>query len=1081
MLSVDFLSPTAGSAVQSRRPSVSFAGSTAVPPPADLTAALEAEVQSLQARVRTITDQKNREIGEWERRCHQAEALCAQKDRDTAEIQAQHAVELSKIRVAHVADIGVLKEQLRLEADKASMAAAAQNAEHLIHVEHVRRQMQIEQQAITDKMEQLKLELKRWQSAEDEKNSVIEAMKTAREADEQKLHLLEAQLQAAERAGNEIKSFGTKQNVKYDEQVTSLQSRITVLKTNVQQLYDTRLELEKKLIQLGKSSTALQAQLHEKTQLAANQENTIADLQARVAELETTVDEKTTEVGTLSQDLAEVRTTATMAAETIRTLQDELAREKEYAEGQRTTLLFEWELKLSDSEQTRDKIIKTETYRVEKETAERWEKRCADIERQLAIQMEHRKAAFELLTTEKESEYAQKLKTYELKLDADFAARLQVFEEAVQKGEKNRFIELLQQRLDMQTKESHDVETRWQRAMNELTQKLKECLLRNDELQNLLNETTARLREERTKADDETNDRIRLAEHHIKLKAQLDTELKDKEMRDAALAHREKMDAELFAQRTEFEEQIERLKGTISELHLKLGVAEGVMETLSKDHTPELLQQRKELEINALKAEHQLEIDAMTEAHGKEIEQLRESLHEQHVHTMGSNIEKIRKKHKQAVEEDSRIYRDETKLMKERHDFELKTLRSEAATRVRDLSKELELTKMAHEVELRLVRKTLDQEKREMQSQISYLEDQATRAEQQSLVFKQEGLLFEAAFEKRMLEFSDELRVKFSAEALDKIRASAVAFAEELNAKLVAQQQVFNEQLEVLKNDHWRVRSQLEDRVDELNATLLAAEQRYLNRDSRPEDLALITNMRARLVELEDQMCKASGDLSHMSRELQNREDVFQRMFTQATTYTSAERHIGPPPKPSLVTTAKIDHSQETLPVTITIDPKSQRSTLGIFGSSAVPPPKDPEAITGVRVRSFSISGAGQPSPMSSRRSTLAGDLATTTVRSRRGSGPVPPKQSWLLATDTKAAAEQAAAAANSVSAIQRPSTPPAPSAERPMSPARLLDPLPLIAFGSPRTDARAAVGPPIPSPVKEIASPQRQPPPVNN
>ncbi|CAF1370121.1 unnamed protein product, partial [Didymodactylos carnosus] len=99
----------------------------------------------------------------------------------------------------------------------------------------------------------------------------------------------------------------------------------------------------------------------------------------------------------------------------------------------------------------------------------------------------------------------------------------------------------------------------------------------------------------------------------------------------------------------------------------------------------------------------------------------------------------------------------------------------------------------------------------------------------------------------------------------------------ELNSKHTNDQQL-------LIQEFTKAHEMLKAKVNELQIQLDQAEQRYRNRESRPEDLELIANLHQTIVSYQDQLKKIHEEKKHLKMELVNRETNFNKVFSNAST-----------------------------------------------------------------------------------------------------------------------------------------------------------------------------------------------------
>ena len=89
-------------------------------------------------------------------------------------------------------------------------------------------------------------------------------------------------------------------------------------------------------------------------------------------------------------------------------------------------------------------------------------------------------------------------------------------------------------------------------------------------------------------------------------------------------------------------------------------------------------------------------------------------------------------------------------------------------------------------------------------------------------------------------------------------------------------------EVKMLKDDFQEERDELEEQKREILADLQALEEKYLNRDSRPEDLVRIAELETEMVDKDALVAKTREEMLYFKREMLNREDNYNSKFSAA-------------------------------------------------------------------------------------------------------------------------------------------------------------------------------------------------------
>jgi len=91
-----------------------------------------------------------------------------------------------------------------------------------------------------------------------------------------------------------------------------------------------------------------------------------------------------------------------------------------------------------------------------------------------------------------------------------------------------------------------------------------------------------------------------------------------------------------------------------------------------------------------------------------------------------------------------------------------------------------------------------------------------------------------------------------------------------------------NTDVNILKQEHLEVRGQYEDRLQDVLGQYKSLEQRYLNRESREEDIDRIRSLEQEMVEKDELVARTKEEMMYFKREMLNREENYNQKFGQS-------------------------------------------------------------------------------------------------------------------------------------------------------------------------------------------------------
>lgn len=88
-----------------------------------------------------------------------------------------------------------------------------------------------------------------------------------------------------------------------------------------------------------------------------------------------------------------------------------------------------------------------------------------------------------------------------------------------------------------------------------------------------------------------------------------------------------------------------------------------------------------------------------------------------------------------------------------------------------------------------------------------------------------------------------------------------------------------NEDIRILKQEHSEIRNAYDNKIEELQMEYKALEERWLRRESRPEDLQRISMLENEMKEKDALVVKTREEMMYFKREMLNREENYNKKF----------------------------------------------------------------------------------------------------------------------------------------------------------------------------------------------------------
>ncbi|XP_078398311.1 protein FAM184A isoform X5 [Cetorhinus maximus] len=289
--------------------------------------------------------------------------------------------------------------------------------------------------------------------------------------------------------------------------------------------------------------------------------------------------------------------------------------------------------------------------------------------------------------------------------------------------------------------------------------------------------------------------------------------------------------------------------------------------------------------LASLEDAHRIAFRNMEESKDCECKQLEECLNQQHMEDLQAqkdaeriNLEALQKEAKQQLQDLRTELQDEGKLL-------LASLRSDLNYQH---SIAMDQLRQNHQQEMAAVRMELDraielhrQQKKELLSRVSALQEEVRHREQHMKELDVENLSMHDNLSTltKELEYKGNEVLKIRSEVNQKIRT----YEQEMIKK---QEKMINEmtaahirETQCMLADFNKAQELLKDKISSLEILVEEAEEKYNSRESRPEDLQLITELKEMITERDQLTKKLMDDKKFYQLELVNRETNFNKVF----------------------------------------------------------------------------------------------------------------------------------------------------------------------------------------------------------
>ncbi|KAL5022301.1 hypothetical protein ScPMuIL_001456 [Solemya velum] len=360
-------------------------------------------------------------------------------------------------------------------------------------------------------------------------------------------------------------------------------------------------------------------------------------------------------------------------------------------------------------------------------------------------------------------------------------------------------------------------------------------------------------------------------------------------------------DDEMVAAKASWQSKIDDFLSQISILKASIQNKESTSSKEMEEFRNQTEEERRRLEKELLNAanEYALKIQTMEAAQTEKVKKMKEHYEQQ----IAELENQMKTKHMEDLQSHLTAHKVAMENLKHeeksRHLFELETLKAEHRNDQEDLrndlyqrhSSELKHLNNAHDSQMNAARMELDRAV-EISKQKDY--DHSMRVEElQGEVTHRERHITNLRSEVSQLQNSiDQLTrdLEMRGNEIQKIKMEATIQIRQREEQLERSHET---DLDNLKADHLRetqhlvtqfnqAQEMLKDKISSLQILLEEAEEKYLNRDSRPEDLELIEQLRDSVLEREAKVKQLIDEKRFYQLELVNRETNFNKVFNTA-------------------------------------------------------------------------------------------------------------------------------------------------------------------------------------------------------
>lgn len=423
------------------------------------------------------------------------------------------------------------------------------------------------------------------------------------------------------------------------------------------------------------------------------------------------------------------------------------------------------------------------------------------------------------------------------------------------------------------------------------------------------------------------------------------SQTKDQEMSNARESWQRKVEDLL--------EQISLLKQS---LEMQLSQSQSSLQQLQAQFSQE--REHLRLQLDELQTEHQRRQHRLQETHCCALQDLEHTrqrdlkeLEERLRHHHHAELQSLREAHRQSIE-----------TLKQQSEQELQTLRfeleDEGKAMLASLRSELnhihasaiEHMRQTHQQESTAAKKELEKtlennriQERELLGRISELQEEVSRRKNHiaQLDHQIHTLNENISSLTKELELKGKEVLKIRSEANQQIRVHEQELLKRHERELAELSAAHSRDTQNMLSDFNKAQEVLKDKISALQILLEGSEEKFRNRESRPEDLQIIAELKDMVSERESLVKKLVDDKKFYQLELVNRETNFNKVFNASPNVGVINPLIKQKRKNEKTSTSRLSSSSNIWGL--------EAAGLGMAGTGSGPPPQQapPQAQTG--------------------------------------------------------------------------------------------------------------------------------------
>ncbi|KAJ7390367.1 hypothetical protein OS493_025618 [Desmophyllum pertusum] len=654
-----------------------------------------------------------------------------------------------------------------------------------------------------------------------------------------------------------------------DTTIKDLKTSITSLQSKLNKLESEHDDLGKKFSSRTVQSDSEVKRLQQEIEKLSREK---ADLESKYnAELKRATEQSSSKESSLRKELEEV--TAKLKRDHSKELEETKSKLGNDHNSRMKTLQQEFQEKLSKQE--RDLLEKSEQelerLRVEKnDVIAQYENHCSDLKNKLK-------------SSEEEAERLEKLVHDSEKGLGSASSHIDSLKKALSQTKE----ELQKTKNDLK-----EAESKYTKAMDDM---YKLQALHDKALKNGAIDLNARLESLTNELDTKWSERLR--DECSKLRSQLNEQ--HREENRVSLEELTKMkDFQRDELRAELQSKIDALKKTIVEARSDLEKANRSATTAELDLRKDLDMQRRHMEeeMAALSLQHSKRLEELIEQHKEELRKL-EGLKDEEIKERESQLQKSHRDEITSQLQANKLMIDAVKSQAEQkrakdieemtiqHENDQENMRSELLRvqqeEMQRLHREFEVQLAAMKLQLQRTNELHSRDETEHQSQIEELKEEIEQRQYQIKELDEEiGQAKNNVGElQRELQAKGQEILSVRREANSQIRKREEDLAKAHQKEVDSVTAHHLRETQALLTEFNRAKELLSDKISALQLMLEEAEDKYRSRQSRPEDLEIIEQLKRALVERELDMKKLVDEKRYFQLELLNRETNFNKVF----------------------------------------------------------------------------------------------------------------------------------------------------------------------------------------------------------